>query len=167
VWPTLRARRPELQLQIVGSRPPKRIRQLDSKNNIRVIASVPDVTPYLGRAWVAICPIRIRAGIQNKILEAMALGIPIVATPICRPGLQVEGGKHLLFADGAGQFSSAIELLLDNASLRERLITMGRAYVERHHNWSESTRLLSNCYTQAMADFRAHAACSSQTLTGP
>src|SRR5207248_10928062 len=98
VWPILRAQRPELQLQIVGSRPPKSIRRLDSKENIHVIASVPDVRPYLGRAWVALCPIRIRAGIQNKILEAMALGVPVVATRICQPGLQVEAGKHLLFA---------------------------------------------------------------------
>jgi len=162
----LRARRPELQLQIVGSRPPRKVRQLDGKDNIRVIASVSDVRPYLGRAWVALCPIRIRAGIQNKILEAMALGVPMVATPICRPGLQVEGGQHLLFADGPEQFATAIELLLDNLSLRERLITAGRAYVERQHTWAECIRVLSNCYTRAIADFRADGACST-TLTGP
>ncbi len=69
VWPVLRARRPELQLEIVGSRPPRSLRRLDGKDNIRVIASVPDVKPYLGRAWVALCPIRIQAGIQNKVLE--------------------------------------------------------------------------------------------------
>ena len=89
IWPVLRARRPELRLEIVGSRPPKSVLQLDGKDNIRVIPSVPDVRPFLGRAWVALCPIRIRAGIQNKMLEAMALGVPLVATPICYPGLQV------------------------------------------------------------------------------
>jgi polysaccharide biosynthesis protein PslH len=124
------------------------------------------VRPYLGRAWVALCPIRIRAGIQNKILEAMALGAPVVATRICQPGLQFEAGKHLLFADGPEESASAIELLLDNVSLRERLITAGRAYVERQHNWAQCISALSNCYTQAIADFRAQGACSNETVTG-
>ena len=157
VWPQLRARRPELQFQIVGSRPPRSVRQLDGKNNIQVIASVPDVRPHLGRAWVALCPIRIRAGIQNKMLEAMALGVPLVATSICCPGLDVEPGKHLLVADEPEQFASAVELLLDNVRLREKLIDAGRTYVERNHNWATSVAALSNTYRAAIADFRAHA----------
>jgi hypothetical protein len=157
VWPQLRARRPELQFRIVGSRPPRSVRQLDGKNNIQVIASVPDVRPHLGRAWVALCPIRIRAGIQNKMLEAMALGVPLVATSICCPGLDVEPGKHLLVADEPEQFASTVELLLDNVGLREKLIDAGRAYVERNHNWARSVAALSNTYRAAIADFTAHA----------
>lgn len=161
VWPLLRARRPELRFDIVGSRPPRSVRRLDGKDNIRVIASVPDVRPYLGRASVALCPIRIRAGIQYKMLEAMALGLPLVATSICCPGLQVEAGKHLLVADEPEQFASAIELLLDNVTLREKLIHAGRAYVEQHHSWAEALRTLSNSYRAALADFAANATCSS------
>jgi len=157
VWPLLRTRRPELRLDLVGSRPPRSVRKLDGKNNIRVIASVPDVRPYLGSGWVALCPIRIRAGIQNKILEAMALGVPLVATPVCRAGLQIEPGRHLLVADGPQQFASAIELLLDNATLREKLIDAARAYVEQQHNWDASITALSNSYSAAMADFMADA----------
>ena len=155
VWPLLKTHRPELQLHIVGSRPPRSVRQFDGKDDIRVIASVPDVRPFLGRAWVALCPIRIRAGIQNKMLEAMALGVPLVATQICCPGLKVEAGKHLLVGDGPEQFASAIELLLDDVTLREKLIQAGRVYVERHHDWAESTRALSNSYSAAIADFTA------------
>ena len=161
VWPLLRARRPELRFDIVGSRPPRSIRRLDGKNNIRVIPSVPDVRPYLGRASVALCPIRIRAGIQYKMLEAMALGVPLVATSICCPGLQVEAGKHLLVADEPEQFASAVELLLDNVTLREKLINAGRAYVEQHHSWAEALRILFNSYGAAVADFAAHANRSS------
>ena len=157
VWPVVRARRPDLRLEIVGSRPSRSVRQLDGKTNIRVIPSVPDVRPYLGRAWIALCPIRIRAGIQNKILEAMALGVPVIATPICRPGLQFEPGKHLLLAESPEQFASAIELLLDNESLREKLITAGRSYVEHHHDWADSVRALSNCYRAAAANFAGRA----------
>jgi len=156
-----------LQLEIVGSRPPRSVRRLDGKNNIRVIPSVPDVKPFLGRAWVALCPIRIRAGIQNKILEAMALGVPLVATPVCCAGLQLEPGKHLLVADGPEPFASAIELLLDNATLREKLIEAGRAYVERQHNWADSITALEDSYKKAMVDFTAGAGYVAPAMTVP
>lgn len=165
VWPLLHARRPELRLEIVGSRPPRSVRRLDERNNIRVIASVPDVRPYLGRACVALCPIRIRAGIQFKVLEAMALGVPVVATHVCCEGLQLEAGKHLLVADRPAPFASTIELLLDNVTLREKLIQAGRAYVEAHHNWADSVGVLSNSYTAAMADFAAHVDRSTSIAT--
>jgi sugar transferase (PEP-CTERM/EpsH1 system associated) len=153
VWPLLRARRPELRLEIVGSRPPRSLRRLDGKDNIRVIASVSDVRPHLGQAWVALCPIRLRAGIQNKMLEAMALGVPVVATRICCPGLAVEAGKHLLVADTPEEFVSAVELLLDNAALRDKLIQAGRTYVERQHDWTGCVTTLCNAYAEAIADF--------------
>lgn len=167
VWPLLRTPRPELELEIVGNRPPRSVRRLDGKNNIRVIPSVPDVKPFLGRAWVALCPIRIRAGIQNKILEAMALGVPVVATSVCCAGLQLEPGKHLLVADGPEPFASAIELLLDNPTLRAKLIEAGRFYVERQHDWADSTTALADTYKAAMADFAARAGCMAPTATVP
>jgi len=153
VWPQLRARRPELKLEIVGSRPPRRVRLLDGKHNISVIGSVPDIRPRLGRAWVALCPIRIRAGIQFKILEGMALGVPVVATRICCPGLAVEPGKHLLVADTAEEFVSAIESLLDNRTLRATLVHEGRKYVETHHDWDRCVTGLSSAYANAVDHF--------------
>lgn len=153
VWPLLRARRPELQLEIVGSRPPRSVRELNEKNNIRVVASVRDVRPHVGRASVAVCPIRLRAGTQFKVLEAMALGVPVVATRICCPGLAVEPGKHLLVADAPEEFASAVELALDNHSLRASLIQAGRNYVEKNHDWTECVRALCDVYAEARADF--------------
>jgi hypothetical protein len=153
VWPLLRARRPELEFQIVGSRPPRSVRQLDGKDNIRVIASVPDVRPFLGRAWIALCPIRARAGIQFKVLEAMALGVPMIATSISCPGLAIEAGKHLLVADTPEEFVSAIELLLDNPALRASLVQAGRTYVEKHHDWNACLKGLRDSYAEAAADF--------------
>ena len=167
IWPRVRARRPELRLEIVGSRPPQTVRQLDGKDNIRVIASVPDIRPYLGSAWVALCPIRIRAGIQFKMLEAMALGTPLIATSVCCEGLQVEAGKQLLVADEPEQFASAIELLMDNITLREKLIGAGRAYVERQHNWADSITGLTDSYKEAMADFAGRAGPTSPAVTLP
>lgn len=155
VWPILRKRRPELRFDIVGSRPPQTVKQLNGRNNIRVVGSVPDVRPYLRSASVALCPIRLRAGVQNKILEAMALGVPVVATRICCPGLAVEPGKHLLVADTPEEFACAVELVLDNPALRANLIRAGRKYVESTHDWAECVRALSAVYDHARVDFNA------------
>jgi polysaccharide biosynthesis protein PslH len=153
VWPLLRARRPELRFEIVGSRPPRSVRRLDGKENIRVVPSVSDVRPHLGRALLALCPIRLRAGTQFKVLEAMALGVPVVATRICCPGLEVEPGKHLLVADTPQEFVSAIELVLDNPALRAKLIQSGRKFVESHHDWAGSVAALCSVYEQAVMGF--------------
>lgn len=160
IWPLLRARRPELELEIVGSRPARRIRKLDGKNNVRVLGSVPDVRPHVGQASVAVCPIRIRAGIQNKVLEAMALGVPVVATQICCPGLGVEPGKHLLTADTPEEFASAVELALHNESVRANLIRSARSYVEHNHDWTVCVRKLSEVYEDARANFEGRNKCS-------
>jgi glycosyltransferase involved in cell wall biosynthesis len=155
IWPLLRARRPELEFEIVGSRPPRTVRQLHGKDNIRVAASVSDVRPHLGRAWVAVCPVRVRAGIQNKILEAMSLGVPVVTHSICCAGLKVEAGRHLLTADKPEGFASAVEMILDNRVLRGELAKAGRKYVEEHHNWDDSVKMLLRAYEEAVGHFRA------------
>lgn len=151
IWPILRARRPNLRLEIVGSRPSLRVEQLDGRDNIRVTASVPDVRPYVRRAWVALCPVRVQAGTQNKILEAMALGVPVVATRACCAGLAVEPGRHILIADTPEEFVSAIELLLDDDALRSTLARAGRMYVEENHDWGSSTEKLLEAYAEVSA----------------
>lgn len=153
IWPILRSRRPKLVLELLGSRPPRAIKQLDGRNNIHVIASVPDVRPYLGRAWVALSPIRLRAGIQNKILEPMAMGVPVVTHTVCCEGLRVQPGRDLLVADAPDEFASAVEVLLDNHSVRDRLVHAGRNYVEQYHDWDKAAIALCNSYSKAVEDF--------------
>lgn len=153
VWPLLRARRPGLRFEIVGSRPPRSVLQLSGRENIHVVPSVSDVRPHLGRATLALCPIRLRAGTQFKVLEAMALGVPVVASRICCPGLALEPGKHLLVADTPQEFVSAIELVLDNHALRTTLIQAGRSFVETHHDWNDAVETLSSIYEEVRSDF--------------
>lgn len=153
IWPALLARRPDLQLEIVGNRPPRAVQQLHGRENIRVIGSVPDVRPLLGSASIALSPLRVRAGIQFKILEAMAMGVPVIATSICCPGLGVQPGKELLVADTAEQFADAVELLLLNARVRNSLIAEGRQYVEAHHDWEHCVKQLSDTYSLACESF--------------
>lgn len=164
IWPTLLARRPNLKLEIVGSRPPRTVEQLDGRDNIRVIGSVPDVRPFIGRAWIALSPLRLRAGIQFKILEAMAMGVPVVATSICCPGLGVRPGKELLVADTCEQFVDAVELLLLDDRMRNALIGAGRQYVEAHHDWEHCVKQLSDAYSVACETFSKSANGSSIEL---
>jgi sugar transferase (PEP-CTERM/EpsH1 system associated) len=153
IWPYLRRRRPELQLHIVGSRPSQRIRQLDGVNNIRIFASVPDVRPLVGSACVALVPLRLQAGVQNKILEAMSMGVPVVATRICSGGISAEPGKHFLVADTPEEFADAVDLLLDNRSFRAGLVRAGREYVEKNHDWDRVVEQLDNTYEDVLAEF--------------
>ncbi len=154
IWPLLSVRRPGLRFEIVGSRPPRIIRRLNGFGNVRVIGSVEDVRPFLGRAWVALCPLRVQAGIQNKILEAMAMGVPVIATRISCTGLGVEPGNELLVAETPAEFVSGIELLLDNVNLRDELIKSGREYVEKNHSWAVCVRQLVATYEQAQSHFQ-------------
>jgi len=156
IWPLLRKRRPELRFEIIGSRPPRSVRDLDGRDNIKVRASVADVRPHVGRAWIAVCPVRAQSGTQNKIIEAMALGVPVVATQVCCPGLGVKRGEHLLVADTPEEMTDAVEALLNDPVLRANLIQAGRAFVEKHHDWSGSVQVLCDAYAQATADFADH-----------
>lgn len=153
IWPTLRARQPNLRLEIVGSRPSRRVKELNGKENVRVVGSVPDVRPHLGRAWIALCPVRVQAGTQNKILQAMALGVPVVATRDCCAGLAVESGRDLLTADSPEEFVSAIELLLGNDDLRNALVRNARSYVEMNHSCDGSVEKLLAAYAEVLSDF--------------
>ena len=81
VLPLIWQQRPQVRLTIVGSNPPQTIRDLSADQRITVTGSVPDVRPYLGKATVALAPLQVAAGMQNKVLEALAMGVPMVATP--------------------------------------------------------------------------------------
>jgi len=97
----------------------------------------------------------------------MALGVPVVATSICCPGLGVEAQKHLLAADGPQEFARAVELVLDHETIREKLIAAARDYVERHHNWAGSLAALANSYHRAVADFKRGAGAIDSGLYRP
>jgi sugar transferase (PEP-CTERM/EpsH1 system associated) len=155
IWPRLLARRPQLQLNIVGSGPPRGIMRFDGRNNIRVTGAVPDVRPHLAAAAVAVCPVRMQAGTQFKILEAMALGVPVVATRMCCPALAVEPGTHLLVADAPEEYVTAVESLLDDILLRQKLVEAARRFVETYHDWDTSLQRLLQAYAGAIADFEA------------
>lgn len=132
VWPRLKAERPHLTFYIVGRGVTPAIRDLAQRDpRIIVTGEVQDIRPYLARAKVFICPIRIGSGFRAKILEAMASGVPVVSTSLGAEGIPSGGGETILLADTPGQMLSCIRLLLMDQSLREAMAAKARDMVAK------------------------------------
>ena len=136
VWPRVRNDLPNATLSIVGRKPAPAVRALSSVGGVEVVGSVPDVRPYMAAATVAIAPLRIARGIQNKVLEAMAMGVPVIVSPGALEGLAVTPGKDVLLAEKADQWVNAITHVCGDRASAARLRVAGRQFVESEHNWS-------------------------------
>jgi polysaccharide biosynthesis protein PslH len=134
VWPRIRAMRPDARLSIVGSHPTPAIRRLQSaEHGITITGEVPDVRPYLWSAAVAVAPLQIARGLQNKVLEAVASGIPCVVTPTVAGGLPPQVLTACPTASEPAQFAGSVVDLLGR-SPEERRAIAGSAHVESL-NW--------------------------------
>jgi polysaccharide biosynthesis protein PslH len=135
VLPALRAARPDLEFAIVGRNPPLDVQALSTKAGVIVTGAVPDVRPWLAAATVVVAPLRIARGIQNKVLEAMAMARPVVASPGAFEGIDAVPGRDLLVADDVDAQVEAILSLLDAP---QRAAVIGRAAREHmvsHYGW--------------------------------
>src|SRR5262249_18664616 len=135
VWPELHRRKPEARFFLVGRRPTPAIQRLAELPGVEVTGQVPDVRPYLERSAVTVIPLRIARGVQNKVLEALAMGRATVVSPEALAGLQARPGVHLLSATTPQEWIDATLRLLNDAELRQQLGTAGRQYVEENHCW--------------------------------
>ncbi len=144
VFPQLRRRRPTLEFQIVGRNPSPEVRALTGVAGIEVTGEVPEVTPYLARAWVFVAPLRETVGVPSKILEAMAASVPTVATEAAARGLsrEAQDGRDLLVAGDDAALASALERLLSQQHLRERIGASGRRFVCTSYSWQKTGRQL-------------------------
>ncbi|HZU70010.1 MAG TPA: glycosyltransferase [Ktedonobacteraceae bacterium] len=147
ILPQIWAKRPQVRLTIAGNNPPQAVRDLSSDERITVTGYVPDIRPYLGSASVALAPLRVAAGMQNKVLEALAMGAPVVATPGSCRSLQVKHETHLLIADEPQSYAEAVLRLLEDPQLAQDLGNAGRYYVEQYHSWVAASNMLSNLYS--------------------
>jgi glycosyltransferase involved in cell wall biosynthesis len=138
IFPLIRANRPQARLQLVGNAPPPDLLALDGGpgSAIQVTGRVPDVRPYLEGASVFVCPLRTGAGIKNKVLEAMAMGLPLVATPLSLDGIPAIAGEHALIASTVEALSAAAVHLLQDSALRGRMGSNNRRLVEAKFTWS-------------------------------
>ncbi len=131
-----------LKFYIVGARPTAAIHRLVRDEQIEVTGHVPRVEPYLEKTWVYVVPLRMAPGIQNKILEAMAYELPVVATSAAVSGIEAEPGRDLLVADSPADFAAAVNKLLESKQLRRQIGSQARRFVEENHNWARNLQAL-------------------------
>jgi polysaccharide biosynthesis protein PslH len=134
VLPTLRKAWPALRLHIVGRNPSPAVRGLAGPATL-VTGTVPDVRPYLQHAAVVVAPLRLARGVQNKILEAMAMERPVVASSACVSALDANPGKELIAACAADEFVRSISALLSDAGLAHSVGRAGRQRVLESYDW--------------------------------
>jgi sugar transferase (PEP-CTERM/EpsH1 system associated) len=134
-WPLVRDREPRAEFLIVGSNPTDEVKKLAQQPGVIVTGYVEDTRPYLQAATACIAPLRIARGVQNKILEAMAAGKAVAATPEAAAGLNVVDGEHLLLAGGPRKLAEATVRLIREKNLREQLGAAARSFVEAEHDW--------------------------------
>jgi sugar transferase (PEP-CTERM/EpsH1 system associated) len=133
--PPLLAERPDLCFAIVGRAPTPSVLRLADRPGIIVTGSVPDVRTWLGAADVVVAPLRIGRGIQNKVLEAMAMARPVVASAAAFQGITAKAGRDLMVADTPGEQVGAILSLLANPKSANAMGAAARRQMVRHYRW--------------------------------
>lgn len=133
VWPGLRARRPELEWWLAGSRPAAAIRRLAALPGVRLLVEPADLGELRRQAAVAVVALRAGSGTPIKVLEAMAAGLPVVATPGAAAGLDERSGGELAVAGDAAGFAAAVEHLLDDATAAAAQAARARSWLAGRH----------------------------------
>lgn len=147
ILPRVRAVQPDARLVIVGRDPPRAVRALAREDaGVIVTGAVHDLAEYIRRADVAAAPLVYGAGVQNKVLEAMACGTPVVADPLATRALDPSCVDALLVAAEDEAFAAQILRLFEDPSLRRRLAQSGRAFVEKFHSWDGAAGMLEEVY---------------------
>ena len=150
IFPLIRKKRDDLRFYVVGANPPYYIRRLSKDERVIVTGLVPDVHRYQEASTISICPSSLGAGLQNKVLEAMASGTPVVATSAAVAGMDVVPGQHLLTADSASEFAGRVLDLLDNEPQQRSLASEARQLVESKYTWDASVRQLEMIYQEIL-----------------
>jgi sugar transferase (PEP-CTERM/EpsH1 system associated) len=135
ILPLVRAKVPDLKLQIIGDRPPPAVRHLGSDSQIKVLGRVGDVRPYMANSAALIVPLRVGSGMRVKILNALAMGVPVVSTAVGCEGIAVTHGQDVLIADEPLGFAKAIVELVSDREVQQRLSRNGRALVMERYSW--------------------------------
>lgn len=151
IFPRIQRQQPNAKLWLVGNAPPAELLAC-ANESINVTGRVPDVRDYYQRATVFICPLRVGAGIKNKVLEAMASKLPVVATRLSVDGIDAQHGETFFIADSAeGIAQHALDLLQDE-SLRQQVAENARALIVERYSW----RSVAEQYLEVLSDLHLH-----------
>jgi len=149
IWPLLKEQYNDIKMTVIGRKPPESLLKLSSLDkNFSVTGFVDDVRPYLDNALIYVCPIRDGGGTRLKILDALSMGKPIVATSTAVEGIAVQNEKNVLIANTPDQFVRQIKRLIENKTLRDDLSKSGRELVEEYYDWVAIGNKMNNLYSK-------------------
>ena len=140
IFPRIRLRHPNCKFIIAGMNPSRKVSKLAKREGVHVTGYVENIRDWYHRADVVVTPIRMARGVQNKVLEALACGLPVVSTTLACEGIAVEDRNDILIADDVNKFSNAVIELLSDRDLAKRVGSSARAVAERHYDWSRVLR---------------------------
>ena len=146
VLPLVRHQLPDASFWIVGARPTAEVRSLARHDEVHVTGTVPEVRPYLAHAGVVVVPMRLARGIQNKALEAMAMGAATIVSTTSAIALNAVPGRDFRVADDADSFARTVVELLNDPLGREQLGRAGRQAVLEHYDWSRNLARIDRCF---------------------
>lgn len=146
IMPLVWEKRPDVKLWIVGKDPIPEISDFAQLPTVTVTGTVDSILPYLQKATISVAPIQYGAGIQNKVLEAMACSTPVIATSLAASALLIEPDKDILLADTPEEWAYSIEELINSPKKQKQVGDAGRQYVENKHQWSEIILRLEEIY---------------------
>lgn len=156
ILPLLKQKHPELELNIVGRDPTPAVIELGRRyERVKVTGAVDDLKPFIGRAWVYICPLISGAGIKNKVLESWAARTPLVATSLSCEGIDVAPEKDILVADTPNDFAAQVSRLIEDRALADRLTHAGREKVLRQYDWESKAKALEDIFAKRIAEFNS------------
>jgi glycosyltransferase involved in cell wall biosynthesis len=142
ILPLIRRERPDVRFSVVGSGPTPRVRSLADTPGVHVTGRVEDVRPYVQSAAVFVCPLRAGAGMKNKILAAMAMRCPAVATSLSLEGIEARPDEHVLMADGAEAFAAQVLRLLREPAFARQLADRSYDLVRTRYSWNARGEIL-------------------------
>ncbi|MDH5373264.1 MAG: glycosyltransferase family 4 protein, partial [Acidimicrobiia bacterium] len=151
VLPKIRERHPSARLSIVGRDPAVEVTDLDKRPGVSVVGPVDDMGDALSTASIYLCPMISGTGIKNKLLEALANGLPCVASELAVRGTRLKHGAELLIANTPDEIADASVRLLSDERLREELSEAGRRFVIANHTWMSVADQYSRIYREVIA----------------
>lgn len=150
IYLLIKAQVPQLKLYIVGRNPGKEILRLATDKSVVVTGYVEDLRSYLSRAWVVVAPLQEGFGVKVRVLQAMAVGKPVVATSMVTTGIDVSPGQDIIIADRPTEFAEKVIELLNDKQLREKIGARARLLMETNHSWEKLTGKLNEVLEKAV-----------------
>jgi len=155
VLPLVRQQFPDACLYLVGANPTKELLKFGRDNaNVIVTGYVDNIKSYLDKAWVYAAPIRFGTGIKNKVLEAMAMGLPIVGSTVALEGIKAKHGDQVFVAHSSKQFAQYIIQLFKDNELRIEMGRKAREFIKLHHTWSEKAKEYERIWSLVMDRYK-------------